>query len=194
MTVSISMTVNGKRVEGECEDRTLLVQYLRDQLGLIGSAAETEELARSIEDSGEVVIVPALAGLGAPHWKPDARGVISGLSFASGRAQIARAALGEPNGKLSSARELRFGTHGSKSVVLQGEKAGAYYDHENGPGGGPVELVRDAVESGRAAAEEARTDLEAKLERSKAAAKAGIAAAREAAVDGKSSKEEDVGE
>ena len=57
-----------------------------------------------------------------------------------------------------------------------------------------VELVRDAVESGRAAAEVARTDLGAKLERSKVAAKAGIAAAREAAVDGKSSQEEDVGE
>ena len=86
----------GKRayaIEGACFVAGSLVQYLRDQLGLIGSACETEELARSIEDSGEVVIVPALAGLGAPHWKPDARGVISGLSFASGRAQIARAAL-----------------------------------------------------------------------------------------------------
>ena len=80
-------------LEGACFVAGSLVQYLRDQLGLIGSAAETEELARSIEDSGEVVIVPALAGLGAPHWTPDARGVISGLSFASGRAQIARAAL-----------------------------------------------------------------------------------------------------
>ncbi|MDG5749205.1 glycerol kinase [Qipengyuania sp. XHP0207] len=80
-------------IEGACFVAGSLVQYLRDQLGLIGSAAETEELARSIESSGEVVIVPALAGLGAPHWKPDARGVISGLSFASGRAEIARAAL-----------------------------------------------------------------------------------------------------
>ncbi len=70
-----------------------LIQYLRDTLGLISSAAETEELARSIEDSGEVVLVPALSGLGAPHWNPDARGVIAGLTFASGRAQIARAAL-----------------------------------------------------------------------------------------------------
>ncbi|MBX7527614.1 glycerol kinase GlpK [Qipengyuania vesicularis] len=87
---------NGERtyaIEGACFVAGSLVQYLRDQLGLIGSAAETEELARSIEDSGEVVIVPALAGLGAPHWRPDARGVISGLSFASGKAQIARAAL-----------------------------------------------------------------------------------------------------
>ncbi len=87
---------NGTRtyaIEGACFVAGSLVQYLRDQLGLIGNAAETEELARSIEDSGEVVIVPALAGLGAPHWLPDARGVISGLSFASARAQIARAAL-----------------------------------------------------------------------------------------------------
>ncbi|TMM47364.1 glycerol kinase GlpK [Qipengyuania marisflavi] len=86
----------GQRIyalEGSCFVAGSLVQYLRDTLGLIGSAAETEALARSIPDSGEVVIVPALAGLGAPHWRPDARGVISGLSFASGRAQIARAAL-----------------------------------------------------------------------------------------------------
>lgn len=86
----------GKRtyaLEGSAFVAGSLVKYLRDRLGLIGSAAETEQLARSIPDSGEVVIVPALAGLGTPHWKPDARGVISGLSFASGRAQIARAAL-----------------------------------------------------------------------------------------------------
>ncbi|MAM37837.1 MAG: glycerol kinase [Erythrobacter sp.] len=80
-------------LEGSCFVAGSLIQYLRDQLGLIASASETEDLARSIQDSGEVVIVPALAGLGAPHWRPDARGVISGLSFASGRAQIARAAL-----------------------------------------------------------------------------------------------------
>ncbi len=80
-------------LEGSAFVAGSLVQYLRDQLGLIGSAAETEALARSIPDSGEVVIVPALAGLGAPHWRPEARGAISGLSFASGKAQIARAAL-----------------------------------------------------------------------------------------------------
>lgn len=70
-----------------------LVQWLRDSLGLVGTAAETETLARSIPDSGGVVIVPALSGLGAPHWQPDARGVITGLSFATERAHIARAAL-----------------------------------------------------------------------------------------------------
>lgn len=70
-----------------------LVQWLRDSLGVISSAAETEALARSIPDSGGVTIVPALSGLGAPHWRPEARGAIAGLSFASGKAQIARAAL-----------------------------------------------------------------------------------------------------
>ena len=80
-------------IEGSVFVAGSLVQWLRDQLGLISSAAETEALARSIADSGEVVIVPALSGLGAPHWRAEARGVIAGLSFASGKAQIARAAL-----------------------------------------------------------------------------------------------------
>lgn len=70
-----------------------LIQWLRDSLGVIANAAETEELARSVEDAGGVTIVPALSGLGAPHWQAEARGVIAGLSFASGKAQIARAAL-----------------------------------------------------------------------------------------------------
>lgn len=80
-------------IEGSVFVAGSLVQWLRDQLGLISSAAETEALARSIPDSGEVVIVPALSGLGAPHWRADARAVIAGLSFSSGKAQIARAAL-----------------------------------------------------------------------------------------------------
>jgi glycerol kinase len=70
-----------------------LVKWLRDSLGVISSAAETEALARSVPDAGGVTVVPALAGLGAPHWRPDARGIIAGLSFSAGRAQIARAAL-----------------------------------------------------------------------------------------------------
>ncbi len=70
-----------------------LVKWLRDSLGLITSAGETEALARSVPDSGGVVIVPALSGLGAPHWNPAARGVITGMSFATTRAHIARAAL-----------------------------------------------------------------------------------------------------
>lgn len=70
-----------------------LVQWLRDDLGLIGSAAETEPLARSVPDNGGVYLVPALSGLGAPHWQPNARGTIAGLSFSAKKAHIARAAL-----------------------------------------------------------------------------------------------------
>jgi glycerol kinase len=87
---------NGKRtyaLEGSVFVAGSLVQWLRDSLGLLGTASETETLARSIDNSGGVIIVPAMSGLGAPHWQPEARGVIAGLSFATGRAQIARAAL-----------------------------------------------------------------------------------------------------
>ncbi len=70
-----------------------LVQWLRDSIGILGDAAESEALARSVPDSGGVVVVPALSGLGAPYWLPDARGSISGLSFATTRAHIVRASL-----------------------------------------------------------------------------------------------------
>jgi glycerol kinase len=70
-----------------------LIKWLRDTLGMISNSADTEALARSIEHSAGVTIVPAWTGLGAPHWQPEARGVIAGLSFAAGRAEIARAAL-----------------------------------------------------------------------------------------------------
>lgn len=80
-------------IEGSVFVAGSLVQWLRDSLGIVEVAEETEALARSIPDSGGVVIVPALSGLGAPHWRADARGVIAGLSFASGKAQLARAAL-----------------------------------------------------------------------------------------------------
>ena len=70
-----------------------LVQWLRDSLGLIVRAEETEALARSVPDNGGVVLVPALSGLGAPHWRPEARASITGLSFATGKAHVARAAL-----------------------------------------------------------------------------------------------------
>jgi glycerol kinase len=69
------------------------VKWLRDTLGFIETAAETEALARSVEDAGGVVVVPALSGLGAPHWRPEARGLIAGLSFATTKAHIVRAAL-----------------------------------------------------------------------------------------------------
>jgi len=70
-----------------------LIQWLRDSLGLIERAPDSEALARSVPDNGGVVVIPALSGLGAPRWLPEARGLISGLSFATGKAHIVRAAL-----------------------------------------------------------------------------------------------------
>lgn len=70
-----------------------IVQWLRDGLQMIRSAAEIESLAGQVEDSGGVVLVPSLTGLGAPHWKAEARGVIWGLSRGTTRGHLARAAL-----------------------------------------------------------------------------------------------------
>jgi glycerol kinase len=69
------------------------VQWLRDGLRIIGAAAESETLARSVPDSGGVVFVPALTGMGAPHWDPDARGAVFGLTRGTTRAHLARATL-----------------------------------------------------------------------------------------------------
>jgi glycerol kinase len=69
------------------------VQWLRDGLQVIGSAAEVEPLARTVPDSGGVVFVPALTGLGAPHWDPDARGTLLGVTRGTTRAHLARATL-----------------------------------------------------------------------------------------------------
>jgi glycerol kinase len=70
-----------------------LIKWLRDSLHMIVSAPESEALARSVPDSAGVVVVPALAGLGAPHWRPDARAAITGLTFSATRAHVVRAAL-----------------------------------------------------------------------------------------------------
>ena len=70
-----------------------VVQWLRDGLGLIRSSAEVQALAESVPDSGGVTLVPAFAGLGAPHWRADARGAIVGLTRGSNRGHIARAAV-----------------------------------------------------------------------------------------------------
>ncbi len=69
------------------------IQWLRDGLGVIDEAAETEALAEGVEDTGGVYLVPAFVGLGAPYWDPDARGAILGITRSTGVAHIARAAL-----------------------------------------------------------------------------------------------------
>ena len=90
------------RLEGEARRHALegavfvtgaALQWLRDGLGILADAAESEALARSVPDTGGVYFVPALTGLGSPHWRPDARGVISGITRGTTRAHVVRAAL-----------------------------------------------------------------------------------------------------
>jgi len=96
LLTTIAWQLGGQRtyaLEGSMFVAGSLIQWLRDTLGLIAESPESEKLARSVPDNGGVHLVPALAGLGAPHWRPEARAAISGLSFATGRAHILRAAL-----------------------------------------------------------------------------------------------------
>mgnify|MGYP002381451073 CR=1 FL=1 len=80
-------------LEGSISIAGALVQWLRDNLGLVASADEIEALAASVEDNGDVYIVPAFSGLYAPHWDDKARGVIAGLTRFAGKGHFARAAL-----------------------------------------------------------------------------------------------------
>ena len=93
---TVAWQLGGERryaLEGSSFVAGQMIHWLRDELGLIESSGECEALARSVPDSGGVQIVPGFAGLGAPHWQPDARGAILGLTLGSGRGQIVRAAL-----------------------------------------------------------------------------------------------------
>ncbi len=95
------LTTIAWRIDGKCEYALegsvfiagAVVQWLRDELGIIADAGEIEPLAGSVDDSNGVVLVPAFAGLGAPHWDPSARGVAVGLTRGANRAHLCRAAL-----------------------------------------------------------------------------------------------------
>ncbi len=80
-------------LEGSIFIAGAVVQWLRDELGVIKEASEAGALADSIESNNGVYLAPAFTGLGAPHWAPDARGLITGLTRSAGRAELARAAL-----------------------------------------------------------------------------------------------------
>ncbi|MEM8933225.1 MAG: glycerol kinase GlpK [Acidobacteriota bacterium] len=80
-------------LEGSVFTAGSAIQWLRDDLGMIDRADETEALARSVDDTRGVYVVPAFSGLGAPYWDPDARGTITGLTRGSGRAHLVRAVL-----------------------------------------------------------------------------------------------------
>jgi glycerol kinase len=93
---TVAWTLQGKTTyahEGAVMAGGAVVQFLRDGLGIIDSAAASESLAASVPDNGDVYFVPAFAGLGTPYWDPDARGLLIGLTRGTTRAHIARAAL-----------------------------------------------------------------------------------------------------
>ena len=96
LLTTLACDAKGKPVyalEGSVFIAGAAMQWLRDGLGLIAKAAESEPLARSVDDTGGVYFVPAFVGLGAPHWEPNARGTIVGLTRGTSRAQFVRAAL-----------------------------------------------------------------------------------------------------
>ncbi len=96
LLTTIAYRLDGKTtyaLEGSIFAAGAAVQWLRDGLGVIDETSDTEKLARGIEDTGGLYVVPAFTGLGAPYWDPDARGAITGLTFQSGVPQIARATL-----------------------------------------------------------------------------------------------------
>jgi glycerol kinase len=102
-------------LEGSIAIAGALVQWLRDNLALISSSREVEEVAASVEDNGDVYFVPALSGLFAPHWRPDARGAIVGLTRYATRGHLARAAL---EATAFQTREVLDAMHADSGVRL----------------------------------------------------------------------------
>ncbi len=96
LLTTVAWRIAGKleyALEGAVFTGGAVVQWLRDELRIVASARECDELAQSVPDTGGVFLVPAFAGLGAPHWDPFARGSLLGLTRGSSRAHVCRAAL-----------------------------------------------------------------------------------------------------
>ncbi|MFO7965062.1 MAG: glycerol kinase GlpK [Desulfobacterales bacterium] len=97
LITTVAYQVRGQRpvycLEGSIAVAGALIQWLRDNLGIISTAKEVEQVARGVDDSGDIYIVPAFSGLFAPYWRSDARGVVVGLTGYITKAHIARAAL-----------------------------------------------------------------------------------------------------
>ncbi len=115
-------------LEGSAFIAGAAVQWLRDQLGFVSTAAEIEALAASVPDAGGVLFVPALVGLGAPHWRPEARGIISGLTRGTTRAHIARAALEGIAMQVADILEAMVGDLGSALQELRVDGGAARND------------------------------------------------------------------
>lgn len=96
LLTTVAFTVQGQTfyaLEGAIFVAGAAVKWLRDQLGIIAEASETAVLAQSLPDNGGVYLVPAFTGLGAPHWQPEVRAALVGMTLGTGKAHLARAAL-----------------------------------------------------------------------------------------------------
>ncbi|MFL2587251.1 MAG: glycerol kinase GlpK [Flavobacteriaceae bacterium] len=96
MLTTIAWEIKGKvtyAIEGSVFTAGALIQWMRDQINIVDSAPDIEDLANTVEDNGGVTIVPALSGLGAPYWDPHATGAIMGITRGTNKAHIARAGL-----------------------------------------------------------------------------------------------------
>ncbi len=141
-------------LEGSIAVTGSAVQWLRDQLGIISGAAESESLARQVTDNGGVYFVPAFSGLFAPYWRSDARGVIVGLSRYNTNAHLARATLEGGVTANCLAMQLQsdiLGVPVSKPVVAETTALGAAYAAGLGVGFWPStdELVQNWHEDKR---------------------------------------------
>jgi glycerol kinase len=115
-------------LEGSVFSAGSAVQWLRDGLGIIERAADVEPLAAGVDDTGGVYLVPAFTGLGAPHWDPDARGTIVGLTRGTGRAEIARATLESIAFQVADVLEAMAADSGRRLGVLRVDGGAAAND------------------------------------------------------------------
>jgi glycerol kinase len=131
LLTTLACTTSGKAeyaLEGSIFVAGAAVQWLRDELKLIGEAAESEHLAMRVEDTGGVYFVPAFVGLGAPYWDMRARGMLIGLTRGSGRAQITRAALESMAYQVADVVEAMLDDAGLPLVELRADGGAARND------------------------------------------------------------------
>jgi glycerol kinase len=115
-------------LEGSSFMAGAVVQWLRDGLGIIAKSSDVEALAASVPDSGGVVLVPAHAGLGAPHWRADARGLVRGITRGTTKAHLARAALEGIALQISDLAEAMAADFGAPLEVLRVDGGAAAND------------------------------------------------------------------
>jgi glycerol kinase len=115
-------------VEGSVFVAGAAVQWLRDGLGVIAQAQETDALARAVPDTGGVYFVPAFVGLGTPYWEPEARGTITGLTRGTSRAHLARAALEAMAYSTAELLEAMISTEGLTVPALRADGGAAAND------------------------------------------------------------------